>query len=513
MNNITEKPEFSGANQSPDDLPALTASPLRKWIAKSGLWALLVVVSLIFAGGWVWTLKTQKADSWSVVFEGRSFDKSSHRQAVLQLTQLGIRQKAGASGEILVAPSDLNIAQAGLEKAGLKPLTFEELRSVSDGPLAILESPAQRDERHRVAKERELAWFIRRFENVAQAHVTIESISGGHRWIGTGEKPRQRVRVFIEPAQADLRLTDETVLKIEKLVLASLPTTGTGQITIHDPETIYVMAGSAASRMDASNMVHNPEIVDRERALADQIRQKVAGLSQSTIRVSLREFDEGPSVAAAPELKPAKAIRTKLVLNQPIEIEMEPAPLANNKPAPAKISKARVQVLTTLKTEDAELEEMHIKAREQIVALIAPAVLDQLDWQTLVAPSPKPELALEAAPVAVEQPEKPPETKPSLPIKPLNENAKPAPTSWIMGGVAIALVLGGASLLLAMRNHDQNMDRSQVQSDQAQKWGRDLAAAVRPPDPHLPMDEAGRAAKVLSSWISSENDEDFRESA
>ncbi len=82
-----------------------------------------------------------------------------------------------------------------------------------------------------------------------------------------------------------------------------------------------------------------------------------------------------------------------------------------------------------------------------------------------------------------------------------------------MGGVAIALVLGGASFLLAMRNHDQNMDRSQVQSDQAQKWGRDLAAAVTPPDPHLPMDEAGRAAKLLSSWISSENDEDFRESA
>ena len=223
MIHSTDIPEFH-PNQDDGNLSLQVASPFRRLTSNAGFWAALLIVSVIAAGGWLWTLKSQKSAEWPVVFEGRTFEKAARRQAVLQLTQIAIPHKLGPNGEILVAPADLNTAQSSLEKMGLKPTTLDELRVVSDGPLAILESPAQRLERQRAAKERELAWLIRRFDNVGQAHVTIDPVSGGRRWIGQGEKQHQRVRVFIEPAEGDQRLTDETVSRIEKLVLASLPT-------------------------------------------------------------------------------------------------------------------------------------------------------------------------------------------------------------------------------------------------------------------------------------------------
>ncbi len=508
--NSTDIPEFH-PNQDDGNLSLQVASPFRRLTSNAGFWAALLIVSVIAAGGWLWTLKSQKSAEWPVVFEGRTFEKAARRQAVLQLTQIAIPHKLGPNGEILVAPADLNTAQSSLEKMGLKPTTLDELRVVSYGPLAILESPAQRLERQRTAKERELAWLIRRFDNVGQAHVTIDPVSGGRRWIGQGEKQHQRVRVFIEPAEGDQRLTDETVLRIEKLVLASLPTASHGQITIHDAQTIYMMAGSTENSTDVAGLPKNPEAMNRERTLGEQIRQQVAGLSHSTVRVSLREVDETPASPSAAELKqPPQETKPKLVLNQPIEIEAESTPNLPTRQAPVKTWRARVQVMTT-KSDPSEPEskEQHRKAREEIAALIAPALLEQLDWQSLPDP-PASELAANASSVKPEKVvEKSSKAIPTPPVRPLSDESEFAVTPWIIGGVAIALAGGGFTIWRSLRTSNDFSSESWTAGDQPLKWARDLAAAVTPPEPHLTsVDEAARAANVLSGWISASQDDD-----
>jgi type III secretory pathway lipoprotein EscJ len=510
--NSSDIPEFH-PNQDAGKLSLQIASPFKRLTSNAGFWAALFIVSVIAAGGWLWFLKSKTSAEWPVVFEGRTFEKSARRQAVLQLTQIAIPHKLGPNGEILVAPADLNTAQSSLEKTGLKPTTLDELRAVNDGPLAILESPAQRLERQRAAKERELAWLIRRFDNVGQAHVTIEPVSGGRRWIGQGEKQNQPVRVFIEPGQADQRLTDETVSRIEKLVLASLPTARQGQITIHDAQTIYMMAGSTENTTEVAGLPKNPEALNRERSLSEQIRQQVSGLSHSTVRVSLKEVDETPASPSAAELKqPPQEVKPKLVLNQPIEIEVESTPNLPARQAPVKTWRARVQVMTTkLDSSETESKEQHRKAREEIAALIAPALLEQLDWQSLPE-TPPTEPAVTIASVKPEV-EKSTKSVPAPSVRPLAENSEIAVTPWIIGGVAIALAAGGVTMWRSLRTTNDLTSESWSAGDQPLKWARDLAAAVTPPEPHSPpVDEAARAANVLSGWISANHDDDDNDS-
>ena len=483
----------------PDDQGLDTGLPsVGPFQGRSLLWPGLAVVAVVSLVALVWLANASTDANWAVVFEGRTFDNHMRRQALTLLTQQGLAHKPGTNGEILVPPEALNTAQAALDKAGLKPATLDELRTVSEGPLAILESPAQREHRRLAAKERELAWLLRQHENVAQAHVTIEPNAAATRWIGSGDRPRQRVRVFIETARPAERLSEQTVSLIEKQVLTTLPTTAPGLVSIHDARRIYLMAGGNQNATESARPAENKA---DEETLADRIRSTVSGLENAIVRVSLHQVDETPTLQAKPVPEPADTA-PRLVLNEPISIEMQPAAPANP-PKPTKTQRANIQIL--MKSETAP--DLRHKTREAITAMIAPVLLEQLDWQSQPA-MPVAELA---AKPATRQAAIATQKKPEPEIQSLTANGNISLTPWIAGGVVLALIVGGTVLLKSTRNASATTEMNWPGESPAQQWVRDLAAAVTPPEPHMnqpqqPLaDDTAAAAQLLSGWITDDS--------
>jgi len=485
-------------NPTEPDVPGADSALPSVWPfqGRSLLWPGLLAAAVVALAAWAWLGGAGSHADWAIVFEGRTFDNQLRRQALTLLTQQGVAHQAGPGGEIMVPPEALNTAQAALEKAGLKPVTLNELRTVNEGPLAILESPAQREQRRLAAKERELAWLVRKFENVAEAHVTIEPGTGGNRWIGSGERARQRVRVFIETARPDQRLTDQTVSLIEKQVLTTLPTTAPGLISIHDSRNIYLMADGHPNATQTAKPLENKA---DEETLAQRVRSSVGGLENAIVRVSLHQVDETPTLQARPVPDAAhKDKEPKLVLNEPISIEMEPPAPAK----PVKTQRANIQILMQSEMSP----DLRHKAREAITAMIAPVLLEQLDWQTVPVATTT-EVALKPAnkPEAISTGKK---AEPE--IQSLSADGAISLTPWIAAGVVLAFVVGGTVLLKSLRGSGPVADAGWQSDDDTRQWVRDLAAAVTPPEPHVNhaenhTDDTAEAARVLSGWIADDS--------
>lgn len=482
-------------NPTEPDVPGADSALPSVWPfqGRSLLWPGVATVAVVAILAWAWLGSAGGHARWAVVFEGRTFDNQLRRQALTLLTQQGLTHQMGPAGEIKVPPEALNTAQAALEKAGLKPATLNELRTVNEGPLAILESPAQREARRLAAKERELAWLVRQNENVAEAHVTIEPATGGARWIGSGDRPRQRVRVFIETARPDQRLTDQTVSLIEKQVLTTLPTTAPGLVSIHDSRHIYLMADGTPNAIPPARPAENK--LDEE-TLAERVRTTVSGLENAIVRISQHQVDETPTLQAMPVLDKAPN-EPKLVLNEPISIEMQPpAP-----PTPVKTRRANIQILLPSEISP----DLRHKAREAITALIAPVLLEQLDWQTVPVAT--------ATEVAIKPLNKPAEAttgkKPEPEIQSLSADGTISLFPWIAAGVVLASVVGGTFLWKSRPGSAADTVWNPA-DDTSRQWVRDLAAAVTPPEPHVNQaerqaDDTAEAARVLSGWIADDS--------
>lgn len=461
----------------------------------------IVAVSL----GFLWLTRTATDANMSVVFPGRVFDKSTRRQALTQLERQGIEAKLGGRGELLVRPDRLVEAQTSLEKLGLKPSTLEELRETPGGALSILESPAQRDDRLRQTKEKELAWLLERLDEVADAVVAIEQGASANRWIGKREPSKVRVRVFVESDTSGC-LSDDAVDRIEKVVIAGLPTTGPGLVTIHDARTIYRMAGQGGSTGTAGS--ENPAFEERELAVAAKIRGEVAGLAGASVRVALRQVEESRADAAAgPDLAPEEK-STRLYFNQSASVFVPPDP-ATAPRTKVRTERARVQILPDASTaEEVASAEAKRRLRDQIAAVLSPVLLEQVDWLTPPSTSVSSDEAKEPV-IAAKAPEadsiRPKTaatvTKPTF--TPIDESTRLRLGPWIMGGVALAFVGGGFVLWRTMQSDSQEIRPEVYDHQRSHVWARDLAAAVAEPHvakgPHeLPTD---KAAAVLSSWI------------
>lgn len=487
------------------------------WAARGSLllWPLLAMFGAVLVGAMLWLANAGADPEWAVVFEGRNYEPAMRRQAIAGLNRLGIENRLGENGEILVGPDNLATAQAALEKAGLKPTTLEEARGTSDGPLAILESPAQREEKRRAARERELAWHIRKFENVMQAHVTIEPGQGSHRWIGSQEKPKQRVRIYLETTHQRERLGEDVISRIEKLVLATLPTTAPGLVSIHDGQHVYRAAENGKT---GGSGAENQVLEDRAAALAGRVRQEVEGLANTVVRVKLNQVDETPVLTARPVEKNAEPVETKLVLNEPISIEIGP-----EQSVEVAVSKPNQTVRAHIEVAGGQgmSQEAKRKAREQMVAILAPALLEEVDWRD--SPADAAPIALANKPGTELKPDgiKTPEMKSEPPVRPLMENAQTLMTPWIAGGVALAVLLGGVVFWRVASGSGEPSAMDWNSTDDSRRWARDLAAAVTPPEPHLNgasrdqdasdtnenTNDVASAARVLSGWISAGEDE------
>ncbi len=471
-----------------------------------GYAAIALVLTVTVGIGWFAIRSKSSKSEMSTVFQGRHFDKAGRRAALDHLNQSGIAAMIGVRGELLVMPDRLHEAQGSLEKAGLKPQTLDEIRSVPGGTLSILESPEQRDQRRRQARENELAWHIKRLDEIADAHVSVEITGGGTRWIGKKDASRPQVRIYVEPEDPAIGLSDGTVERIEQLILASVPNAGPGLVTIHDARKIYRMAhqgvvepAQTSSKIGAS---------ESEAALAAKIRESIPELSAATVKVALRQVEEG--AGAEPPPAPAAAdTATRLYFNRPVALtDTEAAP-----PQPARSARtqrARIQILPPPENATATASaDQRRQIREKISKRIAPVLVEQVEWlstpgNSVAGPQGTQVAAVdehspaEAAPATVKP-------KPDLPLTPIDESTRSALSPWIMGGVGLALVIGFGFVWKMMRGEASSGGHSYVGLDETAHWARNLAAAADdrqvPHGPHeLPSD---KAAEVLSSWLGS----------
>lgn len=456
-----------------------------------------VILTFFLGMGWFLAGATKAKPEMAVVFQGRSFDRAGRRSAMQHLIREGVAAVEGARGELLVPPGRLVEAQTSLEKAGLKPETLEEARSAAGGSLAILESPDQRDQRRRQAKEKELAWLIRRMDEIGDAHVSLEEQASISRWIGRRDAVRHRVRVFVEPERIEQGLTEGTVDRIERLILASLPNASAGQVTIHDDRRIYRMAD--AGRSGKSSDVRSSES-EEERGLAAKIHDATPELSGFSILVSLKQVEEGPPAqAAAAGAVPASS--TRLFFNKPVLIEDEPA----TQPATAvRTRRARVRIAAPPgRSSEVAAAEKRLEIRKRISSAIAPVLVEQVEWQSMpvLASQEKALIDTDKGRIA----ESPAVGVSDQPMKSIDEGQPGETLPWILGGVGLAVVIGGVFIGRMLRYGQDDQAVSSGTLEGAAPWAIDLGDAVseRPvrQGPHeIPTD---KAAQVLSSWLGS----------
>lgn len=513
-----KQPEQESRANSPI-MPASGAWSGSRFLTRKS-WPFLGLGLFILLGIGVWRLPVFQSQSWSVIFEERSFDPPTRRLALLELKTLGINHRMNQRGEIEVQPDQKLAAETALENKGLKPVTLDEIRTGDDSPLAILESIAQREQKQRTAKEKELAWLIQKTGSVGQTHVTIEPIPGSKRFINRGNDPKWRVRVFLEPLPDTPQTDAETVRKIESIVLASLPETAPGQITIHDSQTIYLMAGE--SRTDASaatladeksgtDPAHGTTLHQQSLDLKERIVKNVADLKQATIQIRLYEVTEQQKtdLTAAASSADKIALKPQLYLNEPVEIELpEPVQKKSGEESP-KTTRARLQI--TLENQDAQTisPDFRKQIHSQISALIAPVLVEQIDWLD------PPTSVVAQADTKIQQ------TSALNQNAPAGKQAQTAKISPLPGtehgiilpmifGVVVVVVIGGSFLIWGtVRSRTIEPDRDWIRSENGTQWARDLVSAVTPGEPHFEnMAEkqaavtSEKAARVLGDWIS-----------
>lgn len=474
----------------------------------SARWQLALVCGTLltaFLGiGWYVLGNAGSKSDMAVVFQGRTFDRAGRRTALQHLIREGVPAVENSRGELLVPPARLAESQVSLEKAGLKPETLAEVRNASGGTLSILESPDQREQRRRQTKEKELAWLIRRMDEIGDAHVSLEPVSSGTRWIGRKDAARHRVRVFVEPEAIEKGLTENAVDRIERLILASLPNATPGQITIHDDRRIYRMAEQV------QNGKSTPEArsdSNEERDLASKIRESIPELSAFSVFVTLKQVEESPK-AGEPAAGASATNTTRLYFNRPVAIEAE-----NSKEAGASVRTRRARIRIVPSPEGASevaSAEKRLEVRKRISATLAPVLVEQVEW---LAPPTAQELAAkgdsekdrEISSEKVKPQDIAKAEAAALPLTPIDESQRSEIVPWILGGVVLAIVLGGVFLRRVIRNGSPDSDSAYVSVDETAAWARNLAAAVSDqPVRHGPHElPADKAAEVLSSWLGS----------
>ncbi|MBI1322608.1 hypothetical protein GC170_05420 [bacterium] len=478
----------------------------RIYLRWTGYAAVAVVLILAVGVGW-YVIGANKSNSeMSIVFQGRHFDKAGRRAALDHLNQSGIAAMIGVRGELLVLPDRLHEAQASLEKAGLRPQTLDEIRNVPAGTLSILESPEQRDQRRRQARENELAWHIKRLDEIADAHVSVETSSGGTRWIGKKDSSRPRVRIYVELEDPAKGLSDNAVERIEQLILASLPNASPGLVTIHDARRIYRMANQGVA--DPAQPAAKAELAESETALSAKIRESIPELSAATVKVALRQVEESAGVESPPA-SPAGENSTKIYFNRPVSLsDAETAPPQGAKST--RTQRVRIQILPSPETVSSVTDADHRRQiRDRISKLIAPVLVEQVEWLSMpengVAGSRNSQIAAVEEPPAAEVASGGSKPMPETPLTPIDESTRSALSPWIMGGVGLALVAGFGFFWKTLRGGSPTGDASYVSLDETAHWARNLAAAVSDrPTTHGPHElPADKAAEVLSSWLGS----------
>ena len=478
-------------------LPGSYSSPvvIALWLAP------LVLIGSVLVGTF-WFVGSFHQESWSTLFEGRSFDTVSRRRILQELQQSGVKFKAETDGRIQVRPDELAGLEANLEKKGLKPETLEEIRASGGGALAILESPLQRDERARNQKEKELTWLIRRAGEFRDVQVSVEPLSATRRFINDSGNAGMRVRVFLEPLRTGTLVDEKSVEKIRNIILASVSGSTDEQITVHDAENVYVLGLRKAS--DVNESAARPEMNPAEiKSLENRIRTTVEGLADAKISVSLNRVEELQSATVNVNDKKNTPEKPVIYFNEPVAIEIKSNSIVEKKQT------TRAHVSITLPGNSTLTPELKRICHADISRLLNPILLEKLDWA-----KPEP-ITIAAAPTEQSKPKSqaaiaiglknPAESE----IKTLVKSSQSLREPWILGAMGAGLF---CALAIARKLFTGQRPVAVYQSDTIQaddqsttRWREDSPGRTPPAANSFTESEAmpvDQAAEVLSDWIS-----------
>jgi hypothetical protein len=465
------------------------------------IWLLPLVVIGGMLVGTFWFVGSFREESWATLYEGRSFDSVLRRKTLNELQQTGVKFRVQPDGRIFVRPAELAKIESTLEKKGLRPETLEELRTINSGPLAILESPVQREERQRNQKEKELTWLIRRAGEFSDVQVSLEPLSATRRFINDSSGPAWRVRVFLEPPKIGEIVNEKTLEKIRNIITASITGVKDDQITIHDAENIYILG-----QREAANTLRKPDgaVADRfeTKTLENRIRRGVAGLGDAEVKITLSRSSEIQSADSTTTVKsPEKPV---LYFNEPVSIDF------NEKAENEKPEIVRARVLIGLFDEKSATPELRRQIHTKISAMLSPILLENLDW---VGKEP-----IAMADVKSENPNTIPpvnENKNETVIKTLVKTSHSMREPWIIGGIAgglLAAIFIGRRLFHQRKSNDFDLAVKPMPADFSDQWRMDASSQTPPAAKHaMRTDESipvEQAADVLSEWISGVDDMD-----
>lgn len=491
---------------------------LKKTLAsfRFGYWPILVLLLVVAAGIVIRNSSLLREDQWAEIFEDRSFDIPTQKLAVIELNSMGVAYRINAGGRIEVDPDlKLNV-ETTLHEKGLRPVKFEEIRSQPESALSILESTAQREQRLRSVKEKELCWLIQRAAAVTQAHVTIEPISANRRFLTQSKLPKYRVRVFLEPVGTATLIDDKTIDKIQTVVLAGLPETSADQITIHDSQNVYTMAGINENQPENSTTDQVENTAQAGRELADQIMKKIGPLNRATVQVRLETVDESSANGQQQQSSPITNLAQEpvLYLNEPVEI---PIPESSTPSEGRKsTTRAKVQVAFLEANPKNQSPEFRKAVHQQISALIAPVLLEQLDWQTaaeVLTSGDDRGISAEVSAEKTSDQEKVAKAMQEQPsVNPLEGTKNRGILPMILGICGVVMASGVALSIGSLRNREHSSKRRWIPSSSDAQWAHDNSSAEIPEQgPHLQKrdiqvtsDEipVQQAADLLGHWIS-----------
>ena len=185
--------------------------------------------------------------------------------------------------------------------------------------------------------------------------------------------------------------------------------------------------------------------------------------------------------------------------------------------ATVRTRRARIRIVPTPeRASEIASAEKRLEVRKKISATLAPVLVEQVEW---LAPPSIPELAAGHDDAAKDRATPPDEVESrknekteaaSLPLTPIDARRQGEVVPWILGGIVLAIGVGGTILWRVVRPGSPDAESAFVSVDETAAWARNLAAAVsEQPVRHGPHElPADKAAEVLSSWLGSVEEQD-----
>jgi hypothetical protein len=334
--------------QSPTTTPARLRALLdRMWRSPTVQrpvvrWGLALAAGIALGAAGYWTATSVSPTGVRFLGSQRSFSSEDLIKICRELDREHIQYKVDDQRRIKVAAEQFDQADASFAKLDVGPHSIDEIRGGSSG-WGLLETPQEREQREKLAREKILEGLIGRLDGVVWSLVSIHR-PATPAWRHANAKPSAFVYVETE---ANRPLPSQTVQSIPVILAGYEPDLTPGSIRLMDRRgNKYLDPGDPAlgdkSRNRAREEKLREEILEKlDWIKGVRVQVRVSGPRATTVATAdtaskqpgPRQTNEAGPIAS-PEPRPGSGgSRSTMLLNRPLQLEPEPKPVSKP-PAP-----------------------------------------------------------------------------------------------------------------------------------------------------------------------------------